>query len=112
MAYAWSVAVVKDRMNIDVYNISITQLRQLISDWKTNSVKYKNMILKDAEKEFDQLSRIGFGIDGDEKENTEDFIAIRGTYDTNSFVVGLKNEIIGIESDYELMIKQLEQLRD
>lgn len=112
MAYAWSVNLLKERMNIDVKNISGKQLAQLVSDWKTNAVKYKNMILKDAEKEFDQLSRIGFGIDGDEKENTEDFKAIRGTYDTNSFIVGLKNEVTRIHSEYEILIKQLEQMRD
>ena len=36
-----------------------------ISDWRSNAVKLNSMILKDAEKEFDPGSKLGFGIDGD-----------------------------------------------
>ncbi|MCY1720743.1 DUF4954 family protein [Prolixibacteraceae bacterium Z1-6] len=110
-SYAWSIAKLKALQNIDVSQISKQELITIVSDWKTNSIKFKNMILKDAEKEFDQLSRIGFGIDGDDDtENTADFEAIRGTYTNNSFIIGLKNEIAEIDSTYTTVIKKLEKL--
>jgi hypothetical protein len=65
------------------------------------------MILKDAEKEFDQLSRIGFGIDGDTGETNSDFEAIRGIYEENSFVAGLKHEIDEIESTAQKLLNQI-----
>jgi len=48
--------------------------------------------LKDAEKEFDQISKIGFGIDGDEEICNKDFENVRGKYDENKFVLELKKE--------------------
>ena len=50
------------------------------------------MVLKDAEKEFDQHSHIGFGVDGEAKDIQKDFENIRGSYSANKFVVNLKNE--------------------
>jgi NDP-sugar pyrophosphorylase family protein len=109
-AYAWSMSVLKSYGNIDVAEITRQELLQIISDYKMNAVKFNNMILKDAEKEFDQQSRIGFGIDGDEGEKVSDFEAIRGTYESNSFVNGIKDEIAGIESKCEILIRQLGEL--
>ena len=44
------------------------------------------MILKDAGKEFDQKSQIGFGMDGDDDVAINDFTAVRGSFDDNKFV--------------------------
>jgi len=70
------------------------------------------MVLKDAEKEFDQHSRIGFGLDGDEQEKLEDFENIRGTYDGNSFVTDIRNESAKTESTVGDLIKKLEFIAD
>ncbi|MEN8116259.1 MAG: DUF4954 family protein [Bacteroidota bacterium] len=111
-AYAWSIAVLKNILDIDIQTVSKQELIKIVTDWKSNSIKFKNMILKDAEKEFDQLSRIGFGVDGDENENISDFEAIRGTYETNSFVIGLRDDITRIESEHDILINQLGELPD
>ena len=55
------------------------------------------MILKDAEKEFDQNSRIGFGLDGNEAVQQDDFSAVRGSYEENKFVIDLRAENENIE---------------
>lgn len=74
---------------------------QLIDDWKSNAIKLNNMILKDAEKEFDGSSRLSFGIDGDQVVRDLDFEAVRGTYGNNKFVRELQQEIrdIGEKAD-------------
>ena len=48
------------------------------------------MILSDAGKEFDNTSKIGFGIDGDEEIADRDFQAVRGILEENKFITGLK----------------------
>ncbi|MDB4581942.1 DUF4954 family protein [Draconibacterium sp.] len=108
--YAWSIAVLKNIINIDIASVTKPELTKIVTDWKTNSIKFNNMILKDAEKEFDQLSRIGFGIDGEKKENIADFNAIRGTYESNSFIMELKNRNKKIESDHNRLINLLDRL--
>lgn len=111
-AYTWCIAAMRNLMNIDISNVTKQDLTNIIADWKTNSIKFNNMILKDGEKEFDQLSRIGYGIDGEEKENVADFDAIRGTYESNSFIIELKNRNKKIESDHYRLINQLDKLPD
>ena len=51
------------------------------------------MILGDAAKEFDNNSKIGLGLDGDEEVRDLDFEAVRGVLDENKFIVGIKEEI-------------------
>jgi hypothetical protein len=55
------------------------------------------MTLKDAEKEFDTASKIGFGIDGNEDTRNSDFQAVRGVYEKNRFVISLQKESEEIE---------------
>ena len=111
-AYSWGAAQIKDYLDIDVANISKDELVKIVTNWKTNSLKMNTMILKDSEKEFDQNSKLGFGNDGDETVLEADFEAIRGTHESNSFVVGLKNESVEIESVFESIINQLEELTE
>ena len=66
------------------------------------------MILKDAEKEFDQVSKIGFGLDVNEQERDTDFENVRGRYEQNKFVNSLRKEIDLIISSANKLIETLE----
>ena len=66
---------------------------ELIAKWETDSIKLNKMILNDATKEFDDGSKIGFGIDGDQEVADKDFTAVRGTLQDNKFTAGLENEM-------------------
>ena len=46
-----------------------------------------------TEKEFDDQSRLGFGQDGDENARNADFEHVRGSYEENSFVNTMKQEL-------------------
>ena len=65
---------------------------QLLDEWQASVVRFNNLVLKDAEKEFAQCSRVGYGIDGDAIIRDQDFEAVRGTFAENKFVVKLKKE--------------------
>ncbi|MDX1283942.1 MAG: DUF4954 family protein, partial [Draconibacterium sp.] len=111
-SYNWCLATIKNRMNIDIATISKQELLKIVTEWKTNSIKFNNMVLKDAEKEFDQLSRIGFGIDGEDDEKTADFEAIRGIYEENSFILGIKKKTAEIENITNSLVTKIESLPD
>jgi hypothetical protein len=64
----------------------------LLDEWQASVVRFNNLVLKDAEKEFAQCSRVGYGIDGDATIRDQDFEAVRGTFADNKFVVELKKE--------------------
>lgn len=106
-AWSWCAKLIEERLKISIENISKEQLSQLLIEWRENNIKLNNMILKDAEKEFDQASKIGFGIDGDEKIRDEDFINVRGAFENNNFVSELKKES---ERIYDIAEKSLQIL--
>ena len=109
-AWSWYTQILEDELGIRVDEVTEERLLQLIKDWKSSSLKLNNMILKDAEKEFDQNSRIGFGIDGDEEVQLADFSVVRGTYEGNSFVKSLQAENEAIERKADEWIERLEEV--
>jgi len=109
-AWNWCSAHIKKETGSETWPSSRETLIQIITDWKINAVKLDNMILQDATKEFDLTSRYGYGIDGDEEINTLDFEAVRGTYEGNKFVKGLKTEIETIEDRASKLITRLQSL--
>jgi len=104
-AWGWYVQTMKTQQGIDIGQITPDQLIEIIRDWQINSTKLNNMILKDAQKEFDITSRIGFGLDGDEETRDEDFAAVRGNYEGNEFIKNLKTENEEIEKKAQFWIK-------
>jgi hypothetical protein len=107
----WSAGLIASQIGIESDNIPIGSLIQIITDWKINAVKFNNMILKDAEKEFDTGSKLGFGIDGDEHTRDMDFQAVRGAFEENKFVSGLQKETKDIEEKADRFIALLEKMQ-
>ena len=110
-AWEWCASIIGRLTGIEMDNIPVSNLIQIISDWKLNAVKFNNMILKDAEKEFDAGAKLGFGIDGDENTRDMDFEVVRGVYNENKFVIGLQKETVEIEEKADRLIALLEKIQ-
>jgi hypothetical protein len=95
--WAWCSRMIEERSGTAIQDLSADQIRQIIRDWKENSVKLNNMILQDATREFDSASQISYGIDGGSDEQAADFKAVRGTFEGNKFVRGLREDIGKVE---------------
>jgi NDP-sugar pyrophosphorylase family protein len=79
-------------------------IESLLASWKEASIKFYDMVLNDAKKEFVGKARTGFGIDGNQDA---DFEAVRGKYETNKFVKQLlakKEEVEKIYNDLKTKI--------
>lgn len=96
--YNWSFCrqLIEDRMGNPVAKLSKEQLLQMIEAWRDSQIRADEVILQDARKEFDDKSRIGYGIDGDEDIVERDFEAVRGSYDSNKFVQDIQGEMTEI----------------
>jgi NDP-sugar pyrophosphorylase family protein len=92
-SWDWTTKLLSEVYDIDVSKVETEQLAEMVTNWETNSIKLDKMILGDARKEFDNTSKIGFGIDGDEEIADRDFTAVRGTLQDNKFTAGLENEM-------------------
>ncbi|MGD2176033.1 MAG: DUF4954 family protein, partial [Candidatus Brocadiaceae bacterium] len=85
------------------------ELAGAVRDWRDAALKLNRMVLKDTEKEFDQTSRIGYGIDGDEEVQRRDFQAVRGDWDTNEFVMALREESQAIRARARAVLDALDE---
>ena len=106
----WTTRILSERYGLEVENIDTEQLLELISKWETESIKLDKMILNDSTKEFDDSSKIGFGIDGDQTVADKDFVAVRGISEENKFIAGIHKEMIQIESQAAAMRASLEKM--
>ncbi|MFH0910394.1 MAG: DUF4954 family protein [Planctomycetota bacterium] len=89
--------------------MSAAELARAVEDWKDASIKLNRMIRGDAEKEFGETARIGFGLDGDEAVRDRDFEAVRGTAEGNAFVQALQAEAERLARRAEALLEKLRQ---
>jgi len=108
--WAWAAEVFERRLGKPIDQLSPQQLIELIEQWKDAVVSLDQMLYEDARKEFAQTARIGYGIDGDQQTGCDDFAAVRGSFESNTFA----NEVLQhIEKKTALarsVIERLEQL--
>jgi hypothetical protein len=109
---AWLHHVFSERHGRNLLELDKETLLGMLGEWKVNAVRLNNMILSDAKKEFDAGSRIGFGIDGDEEIRQADFKAVRGEYEENGFVNGIRKDIGEIEKKAAEWIEILSGMPD
>jgi len=109
-SWAWCAKLIERRFNVKISDLTKDQFTQIINDWRDNSIKLNNMILKDAEKEFDKQSKIGFGIDGDEEVQNRDFENVRGRFDENKFVIELRKESKEISDQAKEILNYLNRI--
>ncbi|MBI9061323.1 MAG: DUF4954 family protein [Marinilabiliaceae bacterium] len=99
--------IIKERRNIGLSVITVDEIKQVIEDWRIASIKLNNMILNDAQKEFDASSRIGYGINSNQEIADGDFNQVHGKMEENGFVITLKNEIKMINQKADSIIHLL-----
>ena len=91
--WAWVSRAYADRFGKPPEALSGAELAAAADAWLKVKERYVRSVLADAEKEYDEASRIGFGADGAEGAREADFQAVRGTYDTDGFVRGFEREL-------------------
>ena len=87
-------------------------LVDLIQNWAKEKIKWMNMILQDAQKEFDEKMKISFGLGSPEQGPEQDFAAVRGSFNTNNFVRDLQKQIETTQSTAESRCSWIQGLKD
>lgn len=63
--------------------------------------KFLNLVTADAQKEFSESSRLGFGQDGCLDDVEKDFTQVRGLYEENQFVLDMKQSVEQLQQRIE-----------
>jgi len=76
-----------------VEEVTLEKLCKTVEEWKSAVVNLDKMVYDDARKEFDLNSQTGFGADGDKEQAEADFVEVRGSFESNSFVKAVLEHI-------------------
>jgi len=89
--YSWAFAkdLIEKRLGKPVLQLEKQDIADLLEKGAKADLTFDDLILRDAKKEFNLISRTGFGIDGDEEEKRLDFEATRGAFEEHPFVIEL-----------------------
>ncbi|MCP4709383.1 MAG: DUF4954 family protein, partial [Planctomycetes bacterium] len=69
--------------------------------------KFLRLVNADAQKEFSELSRYGFGQDGDPEDVEKDFCQVSGIYEENKFVKEMTGSIEQLKQRIEKLLERL-----
>ena len=97
----WVVAVWQERFGQTLHTMDGEALAEVAARFLKTRGKDLRMILNDAGKEFDVTSRLGFGADGTAEDRDADFDAVRGTFDTNAFVLSMQEKVAALTERVE-----------
>ncbi len=74
------------------------ELQEVAATLQRHRRGFIEAVLADAVKEFDRHSAVGFGADGPPEALDADFLAVRGEYDTNKFIVQMRAELAALDA--------------
>jgi hypothetical protein len=106
-SWAWTCRQTGKFLDAHLDEITPDRAREFISQFCEQQQKFLRLVLIDAEREYDEGSRIGFGFDGDANAADDDFTAVRGTFAANSFVKQVTAEIKSLPGRCELVSNQI-----
>lgn len=108
----WAVERIENFYDIKINDITTDDLIKIVKSWQKSVVDLDKMLYKDASKEFNLDSYVGFGVDGDEKEKIADFKIVRGDFESNSTVLEILNHIERKEKLGEKVIDQIQEIKE
>ena len=89
----WTIQHLENHLGKSVNAFTPEDIIGFTEQWISAVIKLDHMLREDARKEFSLRSQTGFGIDGDRTTREEDFLAVRGVFDENSFVKDIDEHI-------------------
>jgi len=90
--WQWVLSRWEELTGMSIVDINADKLSQFMQNSHSAHQRFTMMLVKDAQKEYSERSKISFGYNDDPKIRFDEFTAIRGTCDDNSFVQKLKQE--------------------
>jgi hypothetical protein len=109
-AWTWTYHQLAHYFGKNITDVTVADLIQFIESWKQAVVAFDQQLYDDAKKEFSPMTRVGFGLDGDEQKVSDDFEAVRGTFETHPFVEAVKNHRAEKSQQADDMIVRLKAL--
>ncbi|MDO9154219.1 MAG: DUF4954 family protein [Paludibacter sp.] len=109
--WTWAISKLEQYWRKSVDEVNYEDIFNMVELWKESVVKLDKLIYADAKKEFNLNAKTGFGVDGDEAQKHQDFESVRGSFESNPFVIEVLNHIKQKTALGNELIERLEVLR-
>lgn len=106
-SWAWVRHQARESLQLNLDQATCEQIADCVSRFCEEQQKFLRLILLDAEREYDEASRTGFGLGGDAQSAEQDFAAVRGVLAQNGFVKQLTTEIESLPRRCEALRQRL-----
>ena len=106
-SFNFAMDLLEKRNEKSIQNLEIQDIITVIEKWKHAELTFDDLVLRDAKKEFNSISRIGFGHDGDDEQKNMDFDAVRGTFENNPFVQEIQQ---GLKQKSDMAVMLIDRL--
>lgn len=87
--WTWAYDLMLRHYGLEEGRIGYRDLVSIIRRWRASVLKLDDMLYEDARKEFSLSMKTGFGFDGLGATTEADFAGVRGTFETNPFVLAV-----------------------
>ncbi len=107
--WAWAQAAYEQVFAVDTASLTGEAMQEAAHALVKVKSKFLNLVAADADKEFAEMSQIGFGQDGTTEDVTSDFREVRGEYLDNAFVKDMKHKVVALQTRIENLNKQIKE---
>ena len=91
--WTWALEKLEQKFGKPYTEFTIKDIIAQTETWRKSVVELDNMLYEDAKKEFNLIARTGFGLDGNDETKRKDFENVRGSFDSNPFVIAVQEHI-------------------
>jgi NDP-sugar pyrophosphorylase family protein len=91
--WTWAWDKIQSYYKLSLETITPADIISIVEDWKEAVVSLDKILYEDAKKEFSLNAQTGFGADGSNDEQRQDFEQVRGNFEKNTFVASLLQHI-------------------
>lgn len=87
--WTWAYRLMLEHYGLEDGKIGYRDLVMIVRRWRESVMRLDRMLYEDAKKEFSLSTKTGFGFDGLGTTTEADFEGVRGTFETNPFVLAV-----------------------
>lgn len=91
--WTWAYEKLLSFYHLQPESITAKDIVNIVKQWKEAVVGLDKMVYADAKKEFSLSAMTGFGADGSQEEQEQDFEQVRGVFESNPFVTAVLQHI-------------------
>lgn len=108
---AWVMHTITKRLGISYDEMSIGTVMGILQRWIVAVERLDTMRCQDAEKEFAQTAKVGYGLNGTEEDLDAEYRIIHGSVKTNDFIADLGARLEAKKKTCASLLERLESLR-